>query len=158
MNDSPKNKTRPRARGLGRLRVGRAFWAAPLIVLALVVGCGSDQSSPLAPTSAYLDVTPLEALELTEQDADLYIIDVSTDYPSGFIPRAVNYSLEEGVFEVVAPRLNADRPYLIYSHDDETSRIAAQMLIDLGFREVYRLDGNFLAWVSAGLPVTRPSG
>ncbi|MBD3235858.1 MAG: hypothetical protein GF330_04070 [Candidatus Eisenbacteria bacterium] len=148
-------------------RVVRKALRAPLRMLTLVAallaavwiaGCSSDDRTPFQPPSTYVDLDPIEAFALTENRTDLYIIDVSDAYISGFIPRAVNYSYAGGVFEIVAPRLNSERPYLIYAHDDEISRVAAQQLLDLGFVEVYRLDGSFAAWVSAGLPVTHPSG
>jgi rhodanese-related sulfurtransferase len=137
---------------------GAAIAGLFFLFLAALAGCASEKTSPTAPAPTYEDLTPLEAFQLIENTADLYIIDVSDHYQSGFIPRAVNFSLDRGIFEVIAPRLNPDRTYLIYSYDDESSRTAAEMLIDLGFTDVYRLDGSFPAWVSAGLPVTRPSG
>ena len=129
-----------------------------LITLVSLSGCGKEESLPVAPTPTYVDVSPSEALVLINETPDLYIIDVSDQYPSGHIPNAINYGLESGLFAAVIPFLSLDRTYLVYAHDDATSTSAAQMLIDAGFLSVYRLDGSFGAWVAAGLPVNRPSG
>ena len=43
--------------------------------------------------------------------------------------------------------------YLIYSRNEE-SRTAVKIMADNGFQNVYRLQGNYGAWVDAGFPVS----
>jgi rhodanese-related sulfurtransferase len=40
--------------------------------------------------------------------------------------------------------------YLVYCHADGPSIQGARMLVDAGFPTVYRLVGNYGAWVGAG--------
>jgi rhodanese-related sulfurtransferase len=43
--------------------------------------------------------------------------------------------------------------YLVYCHVDSVAIQGAQKLVDAGFIHVYRLEGNYAAWVDAGYPV-----
>ena len=127
--------------------------ALSLIILA---GCNSDDSE--APSdgdeaASYMDVNADEAAELIEENPDLIVIDVSPNYDQGHIPGAVNYYIGDGSLEAAIPTLDKNAEYLVYCHVDSVSISGAQMLIDTGFETVYRLQGNYAAWVNAGYPV-----
>lgn len=102
--------------------------------------------------SDYVDVTPLEAVTLMEEISDLVIIDVSPDYAGGHLPGSVNYSLGTGQLDVAINNLDPNQPYLVYCHADSASIAGAERLVMNGFTRVYRLAGNYRAWVEAGLP------
>ncbi|MDP3386671.1 MAG: rhodanese-like domain-containing protein [Eubacteriales bacterium] len=126
------------------------FILATVIVLALlVVGC--------APISAptYVDLSPKEAKELIDRTPDLVIIDVSPKYDEGHIPGAINYYLGDGSLDAAIPTLDKTKTYLVYCHVDSVSIAGASKLIEAGFENVYRLEGNYSAWVEAGYPVEK---
>ena len=106
-------------------------------------------------SSAYVDVTPDQAAQLIAENPDLIIIDVSPHYAEGHLPGAVNYYLGDGSLEAAIPTLDKNAEYLVYCHVDSVSIAGAQMLIDAGFETVYRLQGNYAAWVNAGYAVER---
>ena len=54
---------------------------------------------------------------------------------------------------IALPTLDPDDTYLVYCHEDSASILGAQKLIDAGFKTVYRLEGNYSAWVEAGYAV-----
>jgi rhodanese-related sulfurtransferase len=103
--------------------------------------------------STYMDVTPEEAAQLIAENPNLIIIDVSPHYAEGHLPGAVSYYLGDGSLEAAIPTLDKEAEYLVYCHVDSVSIAGAQMLIDAGFETVYRLQGNYAAWVNAGYPV-----
>ena len=103
--------------------------------------------------STYMDVTPDQAAQLIADNPNLIIIDVSPHYAEGHLPGAVNYYLGDGSLEAAIPSLDKNAEYLVYCHVDSVSIAGAQMLIDAGFETVYRLQGNYAAWVNAGYPV-----
>ena len=107
---------------------------------------GQDQNS-------YVDITASEARDLINNTPDLIIIDVSPHYDQGHIPGAVNYYLGNGSLDAAIPTLDKTKPYLVYCHVDSVSISGAQKLIDAGFTTVYRLEGNYQAWVDAGYPI-----
>ena len=121
---------------------------AILLVFGLLSGCLQQETG-----ATYTDVSPAEAKKLIEETPDLVIIDVSPFYSHGHIPGAVNYYLADGSLDEAIPSLDKNRTYLVYCHSDAVSIQAAQKLIDAGFETVYRLEGNYQAWVDAGYDV-----
>ena len=121
-----------------------------LVVLVLVcTGCLQQEGAELK----YTDVTPEEAKALIEDNPDLVIIDVSPFYDQGHLPGAVNYYAGDGSLDEAIPTLDKNGIYLVYCHSDSVSRQGAQALIDAGFKNVYRLEGNYSAWVDAGYEI-----
>lgn len=113
----------------------------------LLVGCDSDS------TNTYIDLSPSEAKELIDSTPDLIIIDVSPFYAQGHIPGSINYYLGDGSLDAAIPMLDKNKVYLVYCHVDSVSIAGANKLIEAGFKNVYRLEGNYSAWVDAGYPV-----
>jgi rhodanese-related sulfurtransferase len=103
----------------------------------------------------YKDIKPLEAYQrLQENEFDLVIDVVGLDiYSLGHLPGAVNYVWADGTLNSKIPTLDPNLTYLVYCHTDPPSTASAQALIDAGIKDVYRLEGNYRAWVDAGFPV-----
>ncbi|OPY39305.1 MAG: molybdopterin biosynthesis protein MoeB [Methanoregula sp. PtaU1.Bin051] len=102
-----------------------------------------------------MDVTPAEAKSLIDNNPDLIIIDVSPNYAQGHLSRAVSNYLGEGSLDCAIPMLDENRKYLVYCHVDSVAILWAQKLVDAGFVKVYRLQGNYKAWVDAGYPIEK---
>ena len=94
-----------------------------------------------------------EAKELIESTENLVIIDVSPHYDSGHLPGAVNYYLGDGSLDDAIPNLDKNVSYLVYCHVDSVSISGANKLVDAGFSPVYRLKGNYQAWIDAGYEI-----
>jgi adenylyltransferase/sulfurtransferase len=105
--------------------------------------------------TGYMDVTPEEAKKLIDENPELIIIDVSPKYDEGHIPGAINYYVGDGSLDSAIPDLDPAADYLVYCHVDSASIAGAKALIDAGFQNVYRLAGNYSAWVDAGYPVEK---
>jgi rhodanese-related sulfurtransferase len=121
-----------------------------IIGLVLITGCIDEQSEE---QTSYIDVSAMEAKELIDTKPDLIIIDVSPNYENGHIPGAVNYYIGDGSLDAAIPMLDMNKEYLVYCHVDSASIGGAQKLIDAGFTMVYRLEGNYQAWIDAGYPI-----
>jgi rhodanese-related sulfurtransferase len=125
-----------------------------ILLLALVgvftiVSCNNDTDG----TTGYTDLTPAEAQNLIADNPDLIIIDVSPAYDQGHLPGAVSYPVGDGTLEAVIPTLDKDATYLVYCHVDSVAIQGALALVDAGFTNVYRLEGNYSGWVDAGYPI-----
>lgn len=118
------------------------------VALEEMVKEGGDES-----VSGYIDLAPEEANELIEATPDLVVIDVSPHYDEGHLPGAVSYYLGDGSLDEAIPVLDKSKTYLVYCHVDSVSIAGAEKLVEAGFTKVYRLEGNYSAWVKAGLPV-----
>lgn len=103
--------------------------------------------------ASYTDVSPTEAKNLIDTKPDLIVIDVSPAYDKGHLPGAVNYYVGDGSLDEAIPSLDPEDEYLVYCHVDSAAIAGAQKLIDAGFKTVYRLEGNYAAWVDAGYPI-----
>ena len=121
---------------------------ALIIALAAVGGCTMETTQ-----SGYTDLSPAEARDFIEQNPDVIIIDVSPSYDAGHLPGAVNYYVGDGSLDDAIPGLDKNATYLVYCHVDSAAILGAQKLVDAGFENVYRLEGNYSAWVDAGYPI-----
>jgi len=123
-----------------------------LSVFILMVVCSISFAAEKA---SYMDVPPAEANALIEKTPDLIIIDVSPAYAKGHLPKAVNYYLGDGSLDKAIPKLDINKTYLVYCHLQKFSIQGAQKLVDAGFKNVYRLKGDYKAWVDAGYPIEK---
>lgn len=123
-------------------------FAVSFFVLAAVglISCAAEKAS-------YVDLPPAEAQALIDETPDIIIIDVSPAYAKGHLPQAVNYFIGDGSLDEAIPTLDKDKTYLVYCHVDSVAIEGAQKLVDAGFTKVYRLEGNYEAWVDAGYPI-----
>jgi len=107
----------------------------------------------MAMSTGYMDVSPEEAKKLIDDNPDLIIIDVSPNYDKGHLPGAVHYYLGDGSLDKAIPMLDKNGEYLVYCHVDSVAIAGAQKLVEAGFMTVYRLEGNYGAWVDAGYSI-----
>ena len=124
----------------------------PVLAVAAILLAGCMTTAPPV-TGGYTDVTAAAAKELIDTTPGLVIIDVSPMYAQGHIPGALNYYVGDGSLDAAIPTLDPNASYLVYCHTDTASIQGAQNLVDAGFTNVYRLEGNFAAWVDVGYPV-----
>lgn len=103
----------------------------------------------------YIDIPPAEAFSLYENGTFDLIIDVVglNIYSLGHLPGAVNYVWADGTLNQTIPTLDKNLTYLVYCHTDPPSTASAQAMVNAGFPHVYRLEGNYRAWVDAGYPI-----
>ena len=120
-----------------------------ILTIFLISGCTEQREEQ----TGYIDVTAIEAKELIDTKPDLIIIDVSPNYDNGHIPGAINYYIGDGSLDNAISSLDKNKEYLVYCHVDSASIGGANKLVDAGFNMIYRLEGNYQAWVDAGYSI-----
>ncbi|MFH2027728.1 MAG: rhodanese-like domain-containing protein, partial [Nanoarchaeota archaeon] len=100
----------------------------------------------------YIDISVEMARDVMDLNPELIVIDVSPNYAKGHLPGAINYYVGDGSLDAAIPSLDNMKEYLVYCHVDSAAILGAQKLVDAGFMNVYRLEGNYAAWVNAGYP------
>jgi adenylyltransferase/sulfurtransferase len=136
-----------------------------IMALTLFAGCSPPVQKPegMEPVSpadtmakaSYTDLTPQEAKKLIDDNPGMVVIvDVSPYYTNGHLPGAIHLQLGK-LLDMAIPTLDNSKKYLVYCHGDAPSIAGAQKLVDAGFKMVYRLKGNYGAWVEAGYPVEK---
>lgn len=83
------------------------------------------------------------------------IFDVSPVYNVSHLPGASNANESGGgtALSQLITGMDKTKSYLVYCHSDGPAMAGAQLMEDAGFGKVYRLEGNFSAWVDAGYDV-----
>ena len=125
------------------------------IVLAVtIVGCQTNQENNTQEEGAtFTYISAEEAKVLIETNENLTVLDVSAKYEEGHLPNAINIYIDD--LEMRIGELDKSKPILVYCHFDSVSMRGAQILIDNEFMEVYRLEGNYKAWLDAGYEVEK---
>jgi len=105
----------------------------------------------------YKDISVIDAKKLVYSNLNnpnFSIIDVSLNYNEGHIMSSVNYPIEDGSLDnaINMNSLNKNKIYLVYGRNEIDSLNAAKKLAANHF-EVYRLKGNYGAWVDLGFGI-----
>jgi rhodanese-related sulfurtransferase len=131
--------------------------AAAVIILS---GACSAPQTPPSPTAApaVIDINPRQAFDLIQKNqgrADFIILDVRTpaEYGSGRIAGAVNIDVGAASFGETVGKLARPATYLVYCRTGVRSRQASDIMVSLGFQNVYNMTGGITDWQAAGFPV-----
>ena len=125
----------------------RIFFLLPVLLLAL--GCqGQTGSQKLAVDSFENKLTGT---------SDKIILDVRTadEYKKGHLANATLIDYYGSNFKDQINQLDKSKPVFVYCASGGRSASAAKILGQLGFKEVYDLQGGFNAWSNAKKPVER---
>ncbi len=139
-------------------------------LLALATVCGastaeaiaqtSDALPPRAPAVAAQFVAPqIAQSEIVERIAapsrETVVLDVRTaaEFAAGHVPGAINIPHDQVVARIAELAASKDAEIVVYCRSGRRSALALQALHAAGFPRLRHLDGDFLAWQSAGLPL-----
>ena len=87
--------------------------------------------------------------ELQEQTSESVILDVRTEeeFESGYIKGALNMDIRGGAdFLASIESLDKCKSYFVYCRSGARSGQACQLMSQMGFNDVYNLEGGVLAW------------
>jgi rhodanese-related sulfurtransferase len=133
-----------------------------LITLAVLSGCAyiTGEAIPVTttPHPVITNVSPFQAYDLIIQTNTKFIIlDVRTpaEYAEGQILNAVNVDFTSPNFKDEVGRLDKNVTYLVYCRTGARSAAAAEIMKELGFKDIYNMNGGITEWQSAGLPVIK---
>ncbi len=110
-------------------------------------------------------VTAIEvnaAQEFVAQHENAVILDVRTsaEFEMSHITGAVNINVQDESFENRVDALDPDKTYIVHCTKNPAggrSSRALETLTSLGFKHLYSLEGGYVAWKDAELPLTKPS-
>lgn len=131
-----------------------------------LAACGGDDdaSGPVAEPAAESEagapafglVSPQQALDLSK-DPDIVVIDVRTpeEFAEGYIEGADMLDFYADTFADDIAALDPDNTYLLYCRSGNRSGQTAALMQQLGFENVYDMDGGVVAYGEQGLPLVR---
>lgn len=99
----------------------------------------SDDASYLRDPAAYNELI---------KDNTIQLVDVRTldEFNEGTIGKAQNIDYLSENFTVKLKDLNKDEPVYVFCRSGNRSEKARKIMLDLGFKEVYDLQGGYNAW------------
>lgn len=123
------------------------------IIMLLMMSCsGIYGKKNIESTPAYKDVSVSDAYNMIMTMPELIVVDVSPVYDKGHIKGAINAYVGDGSLDEKLKVWDKNSTYLVYCHSTKASRLGAQKFVEAGFKNVYRLEGNYKAWEEAGYP------
>ena len=131
-----------------------------LVVVLGTMLTGSCASVTEAPTQIIQDVNAKEAFDLIQEhkgNPRFVIIDVRTpeEFAEGHIANAVNIDFRAEDFRSEIGQLDKGNIHFIYCRSGNRSRGALEIMIELGFVEVYHLSTGIIGWLDEGLPTVK---
>lgn len=96
----------------------------------------------------YYVITPEELKQRIDnpEDNNFLLIDVrkESEYDAAHIPGAICIPLKELGYRLW--NLEKSKDIIVYCKEDKSSKVAAQVLINAGFKDVYDLSGGLKNW------------
>lgn len=120
-----------------------------LLIVALAAACSQGQDKNVLAPQAFADKM--------KAATGSTLIDVRTaeEFAEGHLAGAKNYDWNGGHFEHQVMGLEKTKPVFVYCLKGGRSASAADRLRDLGFTEVYELEGGTAKWQAAKMPLTK---
>ncbi len=90
------------------------------------------------------------------KNKDVQLIDVRTskEYNEGFIKNARNINFYSPTFNLDIGTLDKQKPIIVYCKTGVRSAKFAKKLSEIGFTEVYDLNGGIVKWKAQKQPIT----
>jgi rhodanese-related sulfurtransferase len=126
---------------------------ANFLLLFLLLGFSSSSCEPAKRTdSSYL--TPEE---LAAKKGELVLIDVRTpqEFASGHIEGALNINMLDENFKNELEALDRTKAVSVYCKVGSRSARAAAIMREMGFEEVYDLEGGIRNWNRSGMEIVK---
>lgn len=107
----------------------------------------ADKDTPAPAAAIYQTISAEDAKKALDTDPTIILLDVRTpqEYQDGHIPKALllpDYQLNEEAAKLLPDK---DRKIFVYCRSGRRSKLAAQQMIEMGYRNVYDL-GGIINW------------
>ena len=121
-----------------------------LLVVLVLSACGGTATAEIQLVSA-----SDAAAVLDERAPDVVLLDVRTleEFNEVRVPGSVNVDFYAADFAAQLDTLPKDVPYVVYCRSGNRSSQTMDIMRDLGFSEVWDVDGGIISWNEAGLPL-----
>ncbi|WP_299392246.1 rhodanese-like domain-containing protein [uncultured Gelidibacter sp.] len=113
-----------------------------ILLLVLVSFSCKEQGSEATAQSEVLTATEYKAA-IAEKKVQLVDVRTPEEFEAGHIENAVNIDFFREDFKTAFTTLDKDEPIYIYCKSGNRSGKAAKILTELGFKEIYDLEGGF---------------
>ncbi len=138
----------------------RFFSIAVIIIFATLSTLSGTLFAQQEKASDIKIISVQEANELIEENnenPEFVILDVRTieEYGAGHIPDSVNINYKSSKFRDQISELDKEKIYLTYCRSGGRSTKSAEIMKEVGFENIYMIDGGIVAWTKAELPTSQ---
>jgi phage shock protein E len=126
-----------------------ALAVAAIASVGLLTGCSSSNE-------ATKKVDPVEFSEVIAQPG-VIILDVRTpeEFNAGHIENAININVADSNFSSEVSKLDKNATVAVYCRSANRSGVATKEMAELGFTDMYDMQGGIIDWEAAGGPVVQ---
>lgn len=126
-----------------------ALAVAAIASVGLLAGCSSSNE-------ATKKVDPVEFSEVIAQPG-VIILDVRTpeEFNAGHIANAININVADSNFSSEVSKLDKNATIAVYCRSANRSAVATNEMAELGFTDMYDMQGGIIDWEAAGGPVVQ---
>ena len=127
------------------------------LVIGLLIVLSAYAADDLQNSASAIEVSV--ANEFASEHDDVIILDVRTptEFAMSHITGSINVDVQDDSFEDMVAQLDPDKRYIVHCTKNPTggrSGRALESMQELGFKNLYSLEGGYLAWKEAELPLT----
>lgn len=123
-----------------------------LLFLSLVIALGFNSCKDNSENKQITVISPEEVYEaVTNSDRQLIDVRTTEEFAEGHVAKSKNICVTEDDFKEKASKLDKNEPVYVYCKSGKRSAKAAQILKEMGFTEIYDMDGGILNWEKQGL-------
>ncbi|MBC7554150.1 MAG: thioredoxin [Taibaiella sp.] len=103
------------------------------------------------------NISAAEVNNKLSTNAQTQLIDVRTpeEFAGGHLKNALNFNYNATDFEEQLTKLDKNKPVLVYCQSGGRSSRAANKMLEMGFINVYNMDGGIMKWNNASLPIEK---
>lgn len=123
------------------------------IVMTLFFWSCKDSKS----TEEVTIISPQEVREAVYDSNSHQLIDVRTiaEFDEGHLKRAQNICVTDADFKENVAKLDKTQPVYVYCRSGKRSAKAAEILKEMGFKEIYDMEGGFLRWEDENMEIEK---
>ncbi len=132
-----------------------------LLIMASLLAVSSGQAGDdIEYSVAAIEVNAAKDFVASHENAVIMDVRTPVEYETSHISGAVNVSVQDESFENLVIALDPHKTYIVHCTKNPAggrSSRALETLQRLGFNNLYSLEGGYVAWKDAKLPLTEPS-
>lgn len=119
-----------------------------LFFVLVLVGCAGNRSEENNEKETITELSPEEFRSRLSSTPEAVLVDVRKpeEVAAGKIEGAVNIDYTDSSFTAEVGKLDKTKPYFLYCKSGKRSSQAADQMEELGFQDLYVLEGGYLNW------------
>jgi rhodanese-related sulfurtransferase len=138
----------------------KSYFSGLLILVGLLAVSLAQADDGGQDSVATIEVNAAKDFVAGHENAVIMDVRTPVEYEMSHITGAVNVNVQDESFEDMVVALDPNRTYIVHCTLNPAggrSSRALETLQSLGFKHLYSLEGGYVAWKDAELPLTKPS-